>query len=253
METTYGKLCALFYDMDKPSPPKETLDFFLSYVDLDMRILEPMCGSGRFLLPFVERGYDIDGFDLSAEMLKKCAAKIKPFNCDSELRQSDFLEYKSEKRYHFIFIPACSFSLIIVDEQITAYLNHLKTLLEPKGKIVLDLLAGESDNMDDYSNINKRTVKDGDTEIVLYDNLSEMDKTKNVATYFLRYELYKNQILLEQEEEKLRVKYYRPNEFEEYIGKTGLKVENKYIDYKKTKYDGQKIESLVYELTSVKE
>ena len=254
MERSYGKLSALFYDMDKPTPPKELLDFFLSYIDLDMRILEPMCGSGRLLVPLAEKGYNIDGFDLSAKMLEKCRTKIKPINKDSILEQCNFLEYKPEKRYHFIFIPSGSFSLIIDDEQIVSYLNHLEMLLEPNGKIVLDLLAGESDNIDDYSNVNKRTVKEGDTEIVLYDNLSEMDKTKNVAKYLLRYELYKNQILMEKEEEELNVKYYRTNEFEGYLrqvglGESSLKVENKFADYQKTKYISQKTDVLIYELT----
>ena len=33
-----------------------------------MKILEPLCGSGRFLIPFYKRGYDICGTDLSKEM-----------------------------------------------------------------------------------------------------------------------------------------------------------------------------------------
>lgn len=30
---------------------------------------EPLCGSGRFLVPFLERGFDISGMDLSGELL----------------------------------------------------------------------------------------------------------------------------------------------------------------------------------------
>jgi 2-polyprenyl-3-methyl-5-hydroxy-6-metoxy-1,4-benzoquinol methylase len=33
-------------------------------------ILEPMCGTGRFLLPLFEEGFNIHGFDASEHMLE---------------------------------------------------------------------------------------------------------------------------------------------------------------------------------------
>ena len=62
---------------------KTNLNFYLSYAEKGKKILEPLCGSGRFLVPFVERGLDISGIDLSNEMLQK----FKTENC---LRQKSF-------------------------------------------------------------------------------------------------------------------------------------------------------------------
>ena len=39
------------------------------------KILEPLCGSRRFLVSFIERGFDISRMDLSEEMLKKLKQK----------------------------------------------------------------------------------------------------------------------------------------------------------------------------------
>lgn len=47
------------------------MDFYLSYAEKGKKILEPLCGSGRFLIPFMERGFHICGMDLSGEMLEK--------------------------------------------------------------------------------------------------------------------------------------------------------------------------------------
>lgn len=47
-----------------PQPREDELAFFLSYAQPDSRILEPLCGSGRFLLPFLQRGFSIYGVDL---------------------------------------------------------------------------------------------------------------------------------------------------------------------------------------------
>ena len=47
-------------------PPKDAYDFYLSYAkEANGPILEPMCGTGRFLLPLLAAGFKIEGFDAS--------------------------------------------------------------------------------------------------------------------------------------------------------------------------------------------
>ena len=52
----YGSLCAEMYEILHKTAPREELDFYLSYAEKEKKILEPLCGSGRFLVPFMERG-----------------------------------------------------------------------------------------------------------------------------------------------------------------------------------------------------
>ena len=57
----YKSLCTQFYDIDKPTAPQKELDFYLRYARRARGpILEPMCGSGRFLVPIAQSGFDID-------------------------------------------------------------------------------------------------------------------------------------------------------------------------------------------------
>lgn len=65
----YGSLCTEMYEILQEQAPQNELDFYLSYAEKGKKILEPLCGSGRFLVPFLERGFDISGMDLSGEML----------------------------------------------------------------------------------------------------------------------------------------------------------------------------------------
>ena len=51
----YGKLCTEMYEILHDRTALEELEFYLSYADKDKKILEPLCGSGRFLLPFMEQ------------------------------------------------------------------------------------------------------------------------------------------------------------------------------------------------------
>ena len=81
---TYLSLCTQYYDLDESDSPDGAFAFYLQYANrIGGKVLEPMCGSGRFLIPIMELGYDIEGFDASQSMLEalyiKCKnKKIKP-------------------------------------------------------------------------------------------------------------------------------------------------------------------------------
>lgn len=62
---TYLNLCTEVNDLSKPKPPKDAYNFYQSYaITAQGRILEPMYGTGRFLLPLAAEGFDI--YDLIA-------------------------------------------------------------------------------------------------------------------------------------------------------------------------------------------
>ena len=103
----YGRLCTEMYEILHKTPPEDELQFYLSYAKKNMKILEPLCGSGRFLIPFLERGFDISGMDLSEEML----AKLKQKAPDAKVIQKDIIEYSTEEKFNYIFIPSGSVSL----------------------------------------------------------------------------------------------------------------------------------------------
>ena len=46
----YGNLCTEMYEILHKEAPQDELEFYLSYAEKGMSILEPMCGSGRFLV-----------------------------------------------------------------------------------------------------------------------------------------------------------------------------------------------------------
>lgn len=84
----YKGLCTEFWDLDKPKPPAKEYAFFREYVAQSSGpILEPMCGTGRYLIPLLEEGFNVEGFDASSHMLhalrSKCAKKNFLLMCGS--------------------------------------------------------------------------------------------------------------------------------------------------------------------------
>ena len=44
----YGSLCTELYELLHQEAPEDELDFYLSYAEKGKKILEPLCGSGRW-------------------------------------------------------------------------------------------------------------------------------------------------------------------------------------------------------------
>lgn len=108
-----------------------------------MRILEPLCGSGRFLEPFLERGFAISGMDLSEEML----AKLKQKAPGAKVIQTDIVKYSAGEKFDYIFIPSGSISLFTDMNMCKSILKKMKELLAPGGKFVFTLLIPSLTNV----------------------------------------------------------------------------------------------------------
>ena len=137
---TYGKLCTEFYDLSKPEAPADALEFYLRHLDnTDGPVLEPMCGSGRFLIPFLERGIDIDGVDASPSMLQACHARCEKKGLHPKLYQQFLQEMELPRQYSYTFIPAGSFGLLTNPGDATEGLQRLYRHLLPGGKLILEI------------------------------------------------------------------------------------------------------------------
>ena len=137
----YGSLCTEMYEILHKKAPQDELEFYLSYAEKGMSIFEPLCGSGRFLVPFLERGYDICGMDLSTEML----AKLKEKAPDARAVQGDVLEYEPEKKFDYIFISSGSVSLFTDMQLCRKILLKMKRLLRKGGSSSLRWIRWKTD------------------------------------------------------------------------------------------------------------
>src|SRR4051812_41356507 len=114
MLDTYLSLCAEYYDLDKPVCNESELNFYLQYCKkTNGPILEPMCGTGRFLLPILQRGFDVHGFDASLFMLERLQHKAKAIGLQPNCWQGYLEDLDHGLKYDLVFIPSGSFCLIL--------------------------------------------------------------------------------------------------------------------------------------------
>jgi hypothetical protein len=211
---SYKKLCTEFYNIDKPCAPNEALNFFLQYAEkANGPILEPMCGSGRFLIPMLERGFDVDGSDASSHMLRACHDRSRSKGLNPILYEQFLDHIDLPRQYSLVVIPAGSFCLITEQPQIMESLKRIYQLMLPGAKFVLEIerLMPQPTPTGHWSG---RWVERSDGAKISISRLSHYDEVERVSRSIHRYELIKNGQLLEMEYEEFNLRLYDPAEFQ---------------------------------------
>jgi 2-polyprenyl-3-methyl-5-hydroxy-6-metoxy-1,4-benzoquinol methylase len=67
-------------------------------------VLDVACGAGRLLLPIVRQGVDIDGVDISADMLGHCRRKAASEGFSPNLYQQLMHAFDLSRKYKTIYI-----------------------------------------------------------------------------------------------------------------------------------------------------
>ncbi len=145
--TTYKKLCTEYYDLEQHPYDAQAQAFYQKHAHAaNGPVLEPMCGTGRFLLPLLCQGIPIEGFDASPHMLaalqtKYAALKKNYANLPlhAPVHQQFVQEFTVDKQYHLIFIPYGSFGLITNLAQAQEGINRLWSHLAPGGKLIVEI------------------------------------------------------------------------------------------------------------------
>lgn len=205
MKNYYGRLCMETYEALHAAAPEDELAFYLSYARAGDKILEPMCGSGRFLIPFMERGFGITGIDLSEEMLSALYRKTP----QAHAFKGDILEFSSDVLYDYIFISSGSFSLFTDAETADGVLVKLRSLLAPGGKMVIaaESMAGACNGDGSYRLVSAMPFDDGGE--LRFSSMDRYDAKTQTQYSPGRYELYRDGELVESEWMDFQIRLYR--------------------------------------------
>jgi SAM-dependent methyltransferase len=102
-------------------------------------VLEAACGTGRVLIPTLEAGVDIDGFDLEPAMIERLRSKAAARGLAPRLFVGDLREFTAPRRYALITIPFRAFMHLETSDDQIAALRCLREHLAPGGALVLNL------------------------------------------------------------------------------------------------------------------
>lgn len=220
----YRTLCTEYYELERPNAPENVLNFYLQYAEeASGPILEPMCGSGRFLIPLLEQGYSVTGFDNSPHMLDLCRKKCSTLGLRSTLLEANFENFSLLDTYNLIFIPSGSFCHLVTPQQITQALKLISNRLNTGGKFVVEIetlkAARQPQGIWKGGWVNK-----SDGSKIVRHTLSRFDEISRIETALFRYELWEENKISKTEVESFHLKLYEPAEIEQLFEQHGLKI-----------------------------
>lgn len=219
--TLYLSLCTEFFDLDKPKASDVEYAFFRHYLaKATGPILEPMCGTGRYLIPYCTEGFDVEGFDASPFMLNALHKKCQQKNLKPHVWEQFLEDVPTTKKYNLIFIPDSSFCLFLEPDQIATALQKIYELLQPGGTFVFDVETVHAIPAKTGLWHGKAYKKADGTTII--SSTLPLPIENNIATVICRYELMQKNDIIKTEMEYFQIRLYYPDELENILRNIGF-------------------------------
>lgn len=241
---TYRSLCTEVYELSKPEAPEEDLAFYRSYaVECDGPVLEPMCGSGRFLLPLLQEVLNIHGFDASEHMLNVLRTKANKLGLEPRIWRGLAQQLQTDERYSLIFIPSGSFCLITDNKAIKNSLKALYEHLDENGVLLFEVETPKAVPPQGIWRGSKWSRDDGNT--ILLSSCAVMEG--DICTSFCKYELIVNNTIVQTEVEEYNIKIYETGLLTSLLKEAGFQHMRVIKAFDKDSLPAENDESIVYE------
>ena len=143
--------------------------------------LDVGCGTGRLLLDYLRGGIDIDGVDISGEMLALCREKAETLGLKPRLYEQAMEGLDLPRRYYTIIVPSSSFQLLLEAAVARDAMRRFFAHLQPGGLLVMPFIVFGA--ADEAGTALTRERKRADGAIVRkharyrYDPVSQLEST----------------------------------------------------------------------------
>lgn len=247
MFSYYHKLSSEVYDLDKYVG--------LTYGDVEFyqerlaackgTILEPGVGTGRILIPLLEKGLEVEGFDVSEEMLSICRKNCEKRDLKPHLFLGEMESFSLGKKYEAIVIPTGTFLLLHKREDSIKALKNFYHHLADGGKLIVDLFLQTEIPLNQTST---RTWETSDGDLITLDSkIVEVDHVNQYTVSHHRYEKWRNGELIQTELERFPLRWYGIEEFRLILEQIGFEEIILSADYQHGQYPTKSSEIITFE------
>ena len=228
----YGVVARWWAEFNTDGPE---IEYFRPFVEAGQPALDVACGTGRLLIPYLATGLDVDGCDISEDMISLGRERAEREGLSPTLRVQAMHELDMPRTYRTIYMCG-GFGLGGNRDHDVEGLRRMYEHLEPGGTLVLD-------NEVPYANVwgwqrwtkerrqelpeswpesgDRRTGSDG-TEYELRSRLIEVDPLAQRVTVGMRGFMWRDGRLVEQDEHVLKMTLYFTHELLMMLGTAGF-------------------------------
>jgi len=219
--------------------PPDVLAYFRTAIQ---RFGEPAldlgCGTGRILIPLLREGFDVDGVDVSPDMIAEARAEADRLGLRTSLRVQPLHELEAERRYRTAFMCGV-FGLGGRRDRDREALRRIHDLLEPHGALVIAehdfpyavsderkwarwLPGHRADIPRDWSNDGERRTTGSGDEIELESRLVDFNPLEQIEVAEMRARLWRDGAVVTEELHTLGVCLYFAQEIRLMLEEAGF-------------------------------
>ena len=237
----YGLVADWWAEFNHDGPE---IEFFGRYVREGQPALDAGCGAGRLLVPWLRAGHDVDGCDVSADMVERCRERATREGLQPTLFMQALHELAPPRRYQTIVVCGV-FGIGSTRQQDEEALERIHDALEPGGLLLLDNEAPYADAWlwrrwakEERDALPAPWPEHGDAkvtaagdEIVLRSRVVAVDPLDQRATRELRAEKRRDGVVLAVEERPITVRAYFRDELLLMLERAGFADVEVFGDY----------------------
>ena len=196
--------------------------------------LDVGCGTGRLLLPYLRAGLDVDGCDVSADMIALCREKAEREGLSPNLYVQPMHELDLPRTYETIYVCG-AFGLGSTRDRDLEALRRFHHHLRPTGTLLLDIQVPYSSRSQwkywlkseratlptEYSSDEPRRGSDG-ADYAMRSRIVELDPLNQHLTLETHAEMWRDGLLESEEDHRLDICLYFRNELLLMLERTGF-------------------------------
>jgi SAM-dependent methyltransferase len=228
----YGLVARWWAEFNLDGPE---IDWFRPFVEAGEPALDAACGTGRLLVPYLHAGLDVDGSDISPDMLERVRERCEREALPEPRLYAQALHELDLPRHYRTVIVCGGFGIGGQREHDVEALRRLHEHLEPGGTLVLDRVLPHADptwrlwGKDEREELprpwrdsgDRRTLGDG-SELELRGRVVDVDPLEQCVTREIRALLWRDGEVVSEAQHVLKELFYFRYELELLLERTGF-------------------------------
>lgn len=188
--------------------------------------LDVGCATGRLLLDYLAEGIDIDGVDLSPEMVALCLANAQQRGLRATVYEQAMEELDLPRRYRTILVPSSSFQLITGNVQARVAMRRFFDHLHPRGALVMPFMVlwREGEPLETEWRVGPERVRSEDGAVVRRWSRARYEPAEQLEHTEDRYEVLRDGALIATEEHRRSpaTRWYSQSQVRELYAEAGF-------------------------------
>ncbi len=221
----YGLVASWWAEFNDDFRPHE-IPYYQAHIERSGQpALDAGCGTGRLLLPYLRAGFDVDGCDVSADMIEACRSKAAAEGLEPNLYVQPMHAIDLPRTYRTILVCG-SFGLGSDRRRDAEALVRFREHLEPGGTLLIDTEVPYADpghweywlkekraTLPEAMEApqGRRRAADG-AEYALTSRLVAVDPLEQRVTMMIHVERWRDGVLEAEEEHQLHIGMYFKDE-----------------------------------------